>query len=258
MLKILRDKTPLHLKCMMDRKEDPEATDSQIFGSLFHSWVLEPEKVESTFYVRPTVLDGEPWHGNRKVCKQWVTDHGDRQIVTLDQIEHVKGMSEGLRRNKRFMELFECGESEVSLAALEPNSAMMLRGRLDRFHRTTPYILDLKSCVSAHPDEFGKTLWNFGYFAQAFFYIWLRQLCGYETDTFHFVAVEKTPPYANKIYTLRIGSPWLDAGALMVKRDLALYAHCVLNDYWPGYDQEETEPLMPRWAANELAEIGVA
>ena len=60
-------------------------------------------------------------------------------------------------------------------------------------------LLDLKTTISAAPENFTKTIFNMGYDKQAAFYRLVCREAGLSVDDeFHFIAVEKTLLFVTK------------------------------------------------------------
>jgi hypothetical protein len=112
------------------------------------------------------------------------------------------------------------------------------------------WCIDLKTTISANPDEFARSIVKWGYHAQAAFY--LRGLKeGYGIDArFLFVAVEKTAPYPVSVIELDYEA--IVEGDRMNREAIDLYARCVETNTWPAYDDDIVLINLPAWALPEL------
>lgn len=106
-------------------------------------------------------------------------------------------------------------------------------------------IVDLKTCQSADPSEFGRTAFNFGYHQQAAHYIDGVAAATGEVLPFKFVLVEKAAPHL--VSVVELDEDALDLGREMNNRAAAVYHDCMAADQWPGYPT--TEPVsLPNYA----------
>jgi exodeoxyribonuclease VIII len=124
----------------------------------------------------------------------------------------------------------------------------MMRGRPDALGDNL--IVDLKTAQDASPDAFARTAANFGYHAQAAYYLdGLRNL-GYcdEQAVFLFVVVEKTPPFGVAVYALDDDA--IEAGRAQYEDAWSTYRSCRASNNWPSYPgSQKIETLsLPRWA----------
>lgn len=251
LLKIMGEESPAHVKAELDGIRQKSESRDLRFGSVFHSWVLEPETIESTFHYRPDVYGDEnkPWNGNAKECKNWITAHSDMPIVARDDVKSIKAMSESLRASKPFMDLFAGGQSEQSLFAVD-REGTQLKARLDRLSVAGNVVLDLKTCQSAKPEEFEKTVLDFNYHQQAAFYLDICNLLGLQKKVFVFAAIEKKPPYVCSM--LRLTDEVIRHGRAQYKRSLATYRQCAETNSWPGYVTGVQTIELPQWAMKQL------
>ena len=127
----------------------------------------------------------------------------------------------------------------------------MLRGRPDALGDNL--IVDLKTAQDASPEAFARTAANFGYHAQAAYYLdGLRELGECDEDAvFLFVVVEKTAPYGVAVYNL--DEEALDAGRTVYQRAWQTMRQCRASNNFPGYSASRNiETLsLPRWATRE-------
>jgi exodeoxyribonuclease VIII len=121
---------------------------------------------------------------------------------------------------------------ELDIGSEKPIS---IRFRPDNVKHKKRLVVDLKTTANASKDEFPRSAAKFGYHIQAAFYSDMMELAtgeelGYD---FFFVAQEKTPPFAFNIF--QASPQFLSVGRYEYEILLMLYAWCVENDKWPGY-----------------------
>jgi hypothetical protein len=109
---------------------------------------------------------------------------------------------------------------------------------------------DLKTTMSADPNEFARSIVKWGYHAQAEWYLrGLRE--GYGIDArFLFVAVEKSPPYP--VSVIELDDEAIAEGNRLNREAIDLYARCVETDVWPAYDDGIVLLNLPGWALPEM------
>lgn len=242
MLRLLGEKTPLHLWCRM-HSEPEQDTPAKRMGHLAHRAMLEPDTMESAFYVRPAEMNFTTREG-----KAWKSEHSDLPILTAAEDSTIKSMVHAIHSHPIASKLFRLGKAEQSLFVKDEHG-MLRKGRLD-YLSDGNILPDLKTCESAAIDDFEKSIFNLGYYRQAAYYLDLCELCGIEKEAFAFVCVEKEPPYAVAVYDLL--DDVIAAGRRMYQRDLQVYRNCMESGNWPGYSNSIESIAIPQWAMRRL------
>jgi len=99
------------------------------------------------------------------------------------------------------------------------------------------YIIDYKTTTSCEDGAFERACYKYGYKLQAAMYAdgaFNSQMIPYR---FAFVAQEKTPPYAVRVYFCDDG--FMGEGAEIFHELMGIYHKCRVLDEWPGYDDAE-------------------
>jgi hypothetical protein len=142
------------------------------------------------------------------------------------------------------------GKREQSLFAQDPQTKVWLRARLD--HLPDPVdgrrtiAADLKTAISADPNEWARTAPAYGYDVQDPWYQELIRLTRGDPDTaFVFVNVEKDPPHLVSVVELAAEFP--EIGRRKMRRAIDLYAECSRSGEWPGYAPIVHYVEPPRW-----------
>lgn len=245
MLNVLYDECPAKLKAQMEATpfEESEALE---FGTWFHRCVLEPETLEGAYHIKPEGMSFATKDG-----KAWRAAHQDRPIIEAKDIRAIQGMTRSLHANPDFMKLFRGGTSEQSLFATD-DKGVLRKGRFDRLHTSGNFIIDLKSCESAKPAKFQKTIERYGYYRKAAWYIDLANLCGMKKEAFIFAAVEKEPPYLCQLYDL--DQEDIALGADENERLLDIYRVCAKTGIWKGYG-DGIQPIgLPEYRRSQLTQ----
>lgn len=235
-------KSPRHFKWAKENRRP--ATESQMLGTLVHSMVLEPHTVEQDFTIINPLLRPEPTKDFRsmenKAWKQALLEeaslHG-RQIVDAEIYEQAKAMADSVLSNPVIKSLLEKAVIEKGIQWKDPMTGLMCKGRPDAYVPDKDLIIDLKTTISAHPNDFQRSLWNYRYHEQAAFYsMGLKAIHGTDKyNRFLFIAVENKAPYCSANYFLSPAA--LDTGWVTCQSLLALHKECVTNNDWSkGYE----------------------
>ena len=243
MLRILSERTPMHLKCWMEG-EKPEPTEAQKLGTITHRCIFEPDTMKDAFHVRP---DGLKFTTNEG--KAWKAQHSDRLILSADESDTIASMVGAVHRHPIASRLLKNATFEQGVF-VEDRNGILRKLRPDILPNGGNILPDLKTCESAAPDDFTKAIGNFGYYRQGAYYLDGCKLAGREFDAFVLIAVEKTPPYAVACY--QIEPMAIQLGRVQYQRDLAIYAECLASGKWPGYPERISALSVPQWMQRAL------
>ncbi len=222
-------------------------SDPLLMGLLCHALVLEPETVAARFAVMPEGLNRQTKAGKAEYA-QLLEDVGpDGHVVKHDMMQHAIAVQASVMSHERASRYFACGQPELSVFTKDVVTGLLLCCRCDWLCRYPRVIVDLKTCVSASAEVFGREAFRYGYHLQAFHYLEVCRLAGIEVDDFLFVAVEKEPPYLCQVFRL---SDVLMEWSYDTWRDgINRFAVCQSENHWPGYGNDIVDIELPRWAA---------
>lgn len=250
--------TPLHFKAL-PRKV---ATEDMEFGTLVHSAVLEPDKFDKLYYVRPDTYPAEvkgvtvqkKWTGAANWCKEWLAKHDDRIVITQGELDGVKTIQDKLLNHPFFGEALKAGSKEVSHFKRDEETGLLLKARSDLMVLDTSIdaniILDLKKVRSgyASKDEFSRQGLDLGYHLQDASYL---SVTG--AKRFIFVCFDGDAPYDVALNELR--TDFRALGFKEWRHQLKRFAECIKKNEWPGYGMEINEIEMPAWGRRRDGEI---
>jgi hypothetical protein len=241
-------------KFWFERNNPTPPTKALIVGSAAHEWLLEGEKWPQ----RHVVLD--PEHNARtnagKAVLAEAIERGMR-CVTADEFATIKAMKAQIEAHPYAMAAFQNGRAETSMFWVDEHTGIWCRARPDFLPATGRIFADYKTTVSCRTDDLKRTIGKYGYHMQASWYSdGLRALGLCDDPIMLFVFQEKTPPYLVRCVT--VGAPSLIAAEGRNYQARSIFARCVREDRWPGYDEDiQTLDIMP-WeltkAENELAD----
>jgi exodeoxyribonuclease VIII len=238
--------TPLHFHSIK------ETTDPMEFGQCVHSLLLDREE---SYYVYPGMYESDgiikKWNNNANVCRTWVSEHSDKPILTRDEAVMVHAMADSIHSHPFAGPALRGARVEQSMFAIEPETEQLVRCRVDaipvlgRISGMKP-LLDVKTVVAADERSFNKVLFKRRLHVQGAAYIKIANLLGLDVDSFIFIVVEKSPPYAVAIYDLSPDD--IRQGNREYMRDLRTYKQCIATGNWPGYQTTPRMTCLPDYA----------
>lgn len=256
--KLLVERSPLHAWHAHPRL-NPDAIQKRgrnlDVGSAAHSMVLgSPLDIE--------VIDAADYRKKTTQDQRDAAIEAGRTPLLNSEYDRCRAIYTAIR-NALPDDVFANGKPEQTLIWQERNG-IWCRARLDWLPDDGWIFDDLKTTEgSAHPDMFGKRLFEMGYDFQAAFYLrGLAAVFGHRNRRFRFVAVEAQPPHGCSIVEVEPAS--LALAGRKVATAIHLWGECLSAGRWPGYPPgthlAETPPWIEnRWIAREqLGESEVA
>lgn len=259
--------SPAHFR----EEEEEKETDALLFGSAYHCYILQREQFEDQFYVfndKPIceVLIGEGYKSPRstKAYKEWEESEmriiGNKSVITQDSFERIKAMSDKLMRHPYAKMLLSNGENEIGYTGQIETEAgtINVKFKPDHVNEKKKIIVDLKTTIDASQDGFTRHAADLDYHIQAAFYSDLMEKIAGDNRayTFFFIAQEKKQPFAFNLF--ECSPQFIAQGRYEYEMLLQLYAYCLENDQWPGYQvwcenkYGILELKLPAWAIKDL------
>lgn len=199
------------------------------------------------------ILDFTDWR--TKAAQEAKTDAYAQGLTPILVKEHepIKAMSESILAHPIARSLLEYGKAEQSGFAQDPETGVWLRARFDYLPDASDgqtVIVDLKTSVSADPNDFAKSAANYGYDIQSEWYQRVLTLARGDTDTgFRFIVVEKAAPYL--VSVIELDAEFAAIGWVRVLRAIEIFNSCASTGEWPGYEPITHLVGAPRWLAYE-------
>ena len=223
------ESSPAHFKAQVVSKNPP--SPEMVFGSAFHTYVLQPENVSKEIKVQKTVKKADR---DELALSQGVS------LLTPDQEDAILCMLESVNASQTASGLINHPDSvkERSVFWDEATHGFQCKCRPDIMIPSLGILADLKTTRDANPDKFLRdALYNYNYFVQAAWYLTgINAVQEKYYQTFLYICVEKSPPYAVAVY--RATQIRIDDARNKIRPLLALYADCLKNDNFPGYPDE--------------------
>lgn len=228
-------------------REHPVFKDVFDVGSALHTLVL------GTGW-EVDVLDFDDWRTKAAQAAKAESRAAGRIPLLVKDFEPVKAMALSVLAHPTARGLFERdGAFEPSLFADDPATGVPMRCRFDflpDLTDDTTIAVDLKSAISADPDDFGRDAAKFGYDVQDCWYRNVLRLARGDVDIeFAFVVVEKSAPYL--VSVVQLDAEFEVIGAQRVRRAIDVFAECQASGEWPGYGEGTHFVGPPRWLAHQ-------
>lgn len=233
-------RSPAHYIAAKEHPTPP--TDEMIFGTAFHTLVLQPELFEKEFTCEQ--INGRTKEGKARKAE---IEAAGITLITPEDMDRLKAMREAVLKNEIARSLIENTEHELS--AFGSLDGTLCKCRPDIWCEKNLTIADIKTTKDAGPDAFKRAVANLRYHVQDAFYraVW-EQVTGVAADAFVFIAVEKMPPYGVALYSLDDDAK--DQGQREALDDLRRYRECKDTGHWPAYPKTIEELSLPMWALN--------
>ena len=219
-------------------------TDAMNFGTVVHSYVLEPELASQIIAVCPNV-DRRTKAGKEEYAA-FIEKAGGKIVISEDDDKKALSMAEAVREHPLAGKLFQNGLAEISFYSHHSLGGMITKCRPDYLASAMSgwRIVDLKTTSSGTKRDFSRSACDFRYDVQAAFYSdVVHAVTGRPVSEFIFVAVEKEAPYLVSVYSL--SDETLQNGRAAYQANLKTLALCESKNEWPGYP-ETIETLMFR------------
>lgn len=237
----------------------------QLEGNLAHCAILEADQFEKRYAIVPESAPRRPTEAQWKAknpspdsvaAMQWWKEFNERTnnatIITHDQYETALRQAVSVRALPEIGDVLASGMPEVSAFWIDEETGVECRCRPDWVHPVSEdavLLMDVKTFDDPSPRSFARQCARKNYASQAAFYSdGYAKASGKKVIAFIFLAVGSEHPFPASATMLDEDS--LEAGRRRYKRLLKVYAECMKNDRWPGYEGISLIRL-PMWALAE-------
>ena len=226
-------RSPLHFKQSREVRVEKPAFD---VGHAAHALVLgvgQPiEQIDATLLS----ADGGIRSNAAKADVERIRAEGKVPLKPETYVK-VRAMADAVLANPKARALLELPRyTEVSLFAVDPETGVPLRGRLDILAGAK--CGDVKTTPDVREYKLRSVIQDFGYDLQGEVYRLLMQLVlNVDPEPVELIFVEKEPPY--EVRVVKLGEAWQVGGHARMRYAIDLYQSCVEFGVWPGADYEE-------------------
>lgn len=233
-LNILLTKSPLHLKYAQDHPD--EDTPALLEGRAAHKLILEPDEFFDEFAVMPK-CDRRTKEG-KDIYAAFLDESEGKDVITDETLTKIQEMVSALRQNEtanRFLQ----GEHEQSFFWTDTNTNEICKVRPDCLTEIDgrKYIVDYKTTESCADGQFERSIRKYGYKFQAGMYREGVFQNTFDDYGFVFVAQEKKPPYAVRVYVCN--EDFISEGYEQFCQAISIYHWCKTHNIWYGYEGSE-------------------
>ena len=248
-LKVLRDKSPAHLRHEMDNP--PEPTPAMVLGTAVHLAVLQPDLFR-TEYVKAPDVDRRTKAG-KALWAEYAAEWGEDRMLRADDYDLCLAMRDAVYTHPVARKLLDGASArEQSAVWVDPTTGLTCKGRFDAVCEDTGAIVELKTTSDASPTVFPRSIYRYGYYIQGAHYLSGAQTLGIKVDLFPIIAVESEPPHCVAVY--QVEDLAIKAGLDELRPLMETYARCQESGVWPGYDTKAVTISLPAWAWFEINE----
>ena len=225
--------TPAHFKYAIENPEDP--TPALIFGQAAHKYILEPETFFDEFEVIPKV-DRRTTKG-KEVIQAFEQLHCGKTFITNEEMQAIYRMRAALLNNDTARALLQGDiRTEIPFSWVDPETGELCKVKIDILAEQNgmPLIVDYKTTTSCADGSFERSCRKYGYHFQAGMYTEGVRRNMLEDREFVFIAQEKDPPYAVRVYWCE--NDFVERGMEIFHDLLRTYHKCKTDNDWPGYE----------------------
>lgn len=256
MAKVLLDQSPMHAWTSHPRlggKRRDTSTKTLDRGSLMHKLILGAGK-------RMVIVDADSWRTKAAREQRDAAKLAGSIPVLKEDYEEAVIAAEEIKKRIADFGIVLSGESEVAFAWEESvgglsEEKIWARGMMDHlilepeFNLAT--IIDIKMIQSANPKKCVRNVVDYGYDVQQAAYRSGLTTAYPEFDgriDFRFLFCEADAPYA--VTPARLDAMFTHHGERRWFEAVKLWANCLRNNAWPGYQDVTLES--PPWLLGDL------
>ncbi|MBQ3321919.1 MAG: PD-(D/E)XK nuclease-like domain-containing protein [Firmicutes bacterium] len=231
-LKELR-KSPLHYKeRVCNGSED---TTALRLGRIFHTAILEFDKWDERYAVAPAV-DRRTKAGKEayNLFLEQIEQEG-KEAISAEERDQAQLMREAVLYDPYASRYLKEFRPEQIYCWTDPETGIACKMKADAVTVVdgNVVLIDYKTTDSCAGNNFEYSVKKYGYQLQAGMYCEGYFANSYTMPKFVFIAQEKKPPYACRVY--ECDPYFIEQGRAEFHRLLQILKHCEEEDKWPGY-----------------------
>lgn len=238
-------RSPAHCKAYLEGVDHD--TPALLLGRAIHCAILEPDAFPTRYVAGP---EGD--RRTKAVKDAWADvelRYGPDCVLSAKDYGRCISVRDAVYAHAAANALLAgAGRHELSIVWVDQDTGLTCKARIDR-HVTgiaRGFIVDVKSTRDASPDEFARSIEDYGYHAAAAHYLTGAQAVGLDAQHFAHIAVEKEPPFAVGTYRLVEGA--IEAGDELIRGLLRLFAACKAANHWPAFSPQIEDVTLPDYA----------
>lgn len=172
--------------------------------------------------------------------------------IAKAEMEKAQDMAGRVFQNRLAARLLSKGQAEHSIYWHDDATGVRLRCRPDFIAEGhgRPIVIDYKTAVSASKHDFDSAVKNYGYHMQQAFYEDGLAEIGLVDVGFLFVVQSKSAPYTVAIRPIEPEA--VELGRRQNRAAIELFARCMEEGRWPGYDGIQPASGLPAWLVKQI------
>ena len=139
-----------------------------------------------------------------KINQEWKQSilNGDKYVIFPKDLEVLNAMKDSCLNDPTIVKLLSNTDKQVSLFWEDAQSGLKLKSRPDVNKSKANVLVDIKTCDSASPEDFARSVAKFNYPIQAAIQMRGCVATGLmpQVDKYYWLAVEKKAPFCAQIY----------------------------------------------------------
>lgn len=235
--------------------QTPERDSSKAldWGSLVDCLLFTPDAFGEQFALKPETYTNEKgevkdWNGSSNTCKQWLRDNSHLTAISSLQLTDAREAVKRLKADKKVSALLMQSAFQVMITGeyhdyetgLKIPCKVLIDIKPDSRSQFRNMLADLKTANDATAQRWARKVNDFDYEAQAAMELDMHNAeSGQMREEFLHVVQESEPPY--EIGRRSLSQDFLEIGRHKYLSALHLYAWCLKNNQWPGYDDTTNE-----------------
>ena len=199
-----------------------EPTDNLILGSVIHTLILEPQKLDDEYIKMPELNLRTNADKAVKAELEAEAKATNKTLVKSEIFNQAQAVTEAFNKTE-LRKLLKKGEAEASFFG--EIEGVKVKARPDFLIPDQKILIDFKTTSTlggASADGFAKMVANFSYYIQASLYLEIT-----EYKQFYFIVLETTEPYMVGCY--KLDSEALEFGKSEIRRAIEIYKN--LDNY---------------------------
>lgn len=200
-----------------------EPTDNLILGSVIHTLILEPQKLESEYLIMPELNLRTNADKAVKAELEAEAKATNKTLVKAEIFNQAEAVSKSFLNSS--LSSFLKGEVKAEASFFGEIDGVKVKARPDLILPEQKIIIDFKTTSQVgggSADGFAKMAANFSYYIQAALYLEIT-----EYKQFYFIVLETTEPYMVGCY--KLDSEALEFGKSEIRRAIEIYKN--LGEY---------------------------
>jgi hypothetical protein len=243
-------------KTLLGNRPPSPDSDALHFGSLVHTVILEPHKLDTYAVLDPDEI-GVKANGDRAdnptATKAWkdavfAAKRDGLTVIAPKMLAKARALAAAVKKHPEAGRLLAAATGhEVSAYADHPSGARV-RARFDLIG--PGFIGDIKTTRDADPENFGRSMHAFGYHISAANYLDIARANGLEVDRFDLICVEKEPAPGGdyRVSVLEIHPDAIDLGRQLMAEACARWLALGKRVDLPSYGDDRHLIDLPGWA----------